>query len=122
MGCSTRCVKCGDRIDKFSGKLINIADSFLPTFYKLPSIVSAGKTKAHPTLCSSCMEQELGSDISIFAMKFKSGRWMTSNVAFILRKDNRLSDHALDWLKSNDRGGILDFKKEQTRELFNKLV
>lgn len=122
--CNTTCVKCGEKFDRFSGKLLNLSDEFLPVFYKLPSIVEALKTHKHTTLCAKCLCEELGRPLTFSEIKFKSGKWMTSNIAYLLWRANIPEDkrqECLARLRAYDKSGVVPFSKSEyskVKELF----
>ena len=115
MACKTTCCKCGSRFDRFSGKLINISDEGLKDFYSLPFIQEYLKNTSHkhPTLCSDCLIELLGRDLTLKDIKFKNGKWMTSNVAYLINKLNKsqsYKDSKIEKLRELDSSGILPFK------------
>ena len=115
MACKTTCCRCGDKFDRFSGKLINISDEGLKEFYSLSFVKDSIKDPSHkhPTLCSECLIELLGRNLVFKDIKFKNGRWMTSNVAFLI-KISKLSevykDEKLRKLQVLGKSGILPFK------------
>lgn len=119
--CKTTCVACKQTFDRFSGLLLNVSDEFLPQFYNLSSIKSA--TNAHPTLCADCLVKELGRNLHMSDIKFKGGRWMTSNVAYLLHHkygDSPKFYELIEMLKSDDSHGVLPFRKNETKQLLQR--
>lgn len=115
MACKTTCCRCGSKFDRFSGKLINISDEGLKDFYSLPFIQEYLKNAAHkhPTLCSDCLTELLGRELALKDIKFKNGKWMTSNVAYLINKLNKsqsYKDNKIEKLRDLDSSGILPFK------------
>lgn len=125
--CKTTCVRCGLCFDRYSGKLLNLADAFLPTFYKLPSVQKALSIgKQHPTLCSDCLEQELGRSIKFSEIKYKNKKWMTSNVIYILNKltiSDEQRNKVIESVKELDTKGVLPFYyPKDNKELYDLLT
>lgn len=119
MACTTVCVKCGRKFDRFSGLLVNLSEEFLPTFYSLPSIIEAAKNKQHTTLCSHCLVQELGRPLSWKDLRFKNNKVMTATVSFLLLrkyKDLSLCSDKIQLLKSEEKSGLTPFKRTQLKE------
>lgn len=112
MPCSTTCIECNDKFDRFSGKLINLSDSCLKEFYALPRVKEflSNPNHKHVTLCASCLIKLLGRDLTLRDFKFKNGWWMTSNVAYLIRRKFGQDSPKLEELKSLDKGGLLPFK------------
>lgn len=112
MACNTTCIKCGDKFDRFSGKLINLSDQGLQKFYSIPYIKEYCKNPEHKhvTLCAKCLEEELKGPLKMSDLKIKNGRYMTSNIAFMLKSGGWLSAEALEYLKANDKAGVLNVR------------
>jgi hypothetical protein len=128
MACKTTCCKCGLKFDRFSGKLINISDEGLKEFYSLSFIQEYLKDTSHkhPTLCSDCLIELLGRDLSLNDIKFKNGKWMTSNVAYLINKLNKsqsYKDSKIEKLRDLDSSGILPFKHpKDDRLMFSEFL
>lgn len=85
MACSCTCFKCGIKFDRYSGKLINISDSLMD---KLRGRIQAEK---HYVLCSNCIEEMLGREITLCDMKWHYARgnrqeFYSSNLLYLYRK------------------------------------
>ena len=86
-------------------------------FEEIKELYFDGEKQKHFVLCSDCIESLMGS-IRVQDLKFKKGRWLTSNIAWYLRKKGWLTDKSLEWLEAQDDKGILPYVKEQ----FNVLI
>lgn len=120
--CKTVCCRCGDKFDRFSGRLINISDEGLKEFYALPFIQEYIKQEghSHPTLCASCLQHLLGRKLQFKDIKFKNGKWMTSNVAYLIMNSNHTSSYKevlIEKLKQYDKAGILPFRNNPSETL-----
>lgn len=127
--CNTTCCRCGDAFSRFSGKLINISDEGLKDFYSLPFIQEYLKDPSHkhPTLCANCLTTLLGRKLKVKDIKFKQGRWMTSNVAYLIMSSNNTDEHKaqlIERLKTYDNKGVLPFKNEasDTLKMYRELL
>ena len=122
MPCRTKCSKCGLQFDRFSGKLINISDEGLKEFYSTPFIQEYLKDPLHkhPTLCSDCLKSELGRELKMSDIKFKNGKWMTSNVAYLIMNsalDNTRKEELIEHLRAIDKSGVLPIKHDKLGDL-----
>jgi len=122
MPCRTRCAKCGLQFDRFSGKLINISDEGLKEFYSTPFIQDYLKDPRHkhPTLCADCLKSELGRELKMSDIKFKNGKWMTSNVAYLICNSGVTEERMkelIEHLRSIDKAGILPIKHDKLGDL-----
>lgn len=112
MACKTQCFNCKEKIDRFSGKLINLSDLGLQKFYGIKEVQEFCKQpdRKHVTLCSECLIKLLGKPLRLSDLKVKNGRLMTSNVAYLLSIQGKLTDFAINKLKEQDKGGVLPYK------------
>lgn len=112
MACKTQCIKCGATIDKFSGKLINLSDEGLAKFYNIPYVREYCKQdkRKHVTLCSDCLIKLLGKPLSSSDLKLKNGRYMTSNIAYLLDTVYKLSEVNVAKLAELDKSGVLPYR------------
>lgn len=117
MPCKSFCI-CGQELTRFNGYLLNLSDKVLsdledsPKFQKIKSNHTVDDKVKHFCLCPKCLVKCLGRPINITDFKYKSNRWMTSNVAYILRTKSKLSE-ALPKLQSLDDCGVLPFAKSE---------
>ena len=111
MACNTTCCKCGDKFDRFSGKLINLSDESLKVFYSLPFIKNYlnNPEHKHPTLCAKCLEELLGRKLLLSDFKFKNYKgqkyWYSSNEVYLLSL--RLQSGAITLETYNKLSGLV---------------
>lgn len=121
-GCSCKC-HCGRKFDKTSGYLLNLSDKALKKlsnckkFKEIKELYFDGEKQKHFVLCSDCIESLMG-PIRVQDLKFKKNRWLTSNIAWYLRKKGWLTEKSLEWLTAQDDKGVLPYDKEQ----FNVII
>ena len=127
--CKTTCCRCGDKFDRFSGKLLNLSEEGLTTFYSIPFIQEYCNLPQHkhPTLCAKCLKELLGRGLKTSEIRFKFNKWMTSNVAYLIVNSNYEQSYKeilLERLKKYDKQGVLPFKHsaQDTKLMYETLL
>lgn len=109
---TTQCIHCGKVIDKFHGELVNLSDKALRDFYSIPYVTKFLQEPKHKhvTLCASCLVHLLHRPLKLTDLKVKNGKLMTSNIAYILKLQGKLTEHAISILVKEDKCGLTPYK------------
>ena len=109
---TTQCIYCGKNIDKFHGELVNLSDDALRDFYNIPYVNKflQEPNHKHVTLCASCLTTLLDRHLRLSDLKVKNGKLMTSNIAYLLKLQGRLTEQAINILVKQDKCGLTSHK------------